>query len=859
MSDDPVQDEDLEAAEPGNGESEGAGEGAAMAHPASGVEDTDMDVDLSSIPDTLPLLAVPGLVLYPYTIVPLSTDDERMIAAVDEAMRGSRMVGVVARRETEEGESEGEAGEEERPERIGREEIHDVGTVGVIHRLVKQPEGRMRLLVQGVSRFRILELTRSDPFLEASILVLPEPQEERSDRVEALLREGYELAEGVIAASSYLPDELQQAIRQLTDPAKFAYLIASMVRMDLEEKQKVLESDDLAEKLMTVVEALRQELHVLQIGGEIKSQVDEEIQEKQREYYLRQQLKAIKEELGETPDEEREIERLRDCLEEAEVPDYVMEAAEEQLERLQNVPSASPEYSVIMNYIDWLCEVPWTRGTEDRLELDHAREVLDEDHYDLQEIKDRILEYLAVRKLKAEMKGPILCFVGPPGVGKTSLGRSIARAMGREFVRMSLGGMRDEAEIRGHRRTYIGAMPGRIVQSLKRVGVNNPVFMLDEIDKVGADFRGDPSSALLEVLDPEQNDTFRDHYLDLPLDLSNVLFIGTANVLETIHPALQDRMEIIRLPGYTDREKLFIAKRYLVGNQLEENGLDEERLEITDDALRKIISNYTREAGVRNLEREIGKVCRKVAARVAAGEIEEATVDEGDLSEYLGPRKAFREVASRVARPGVATALAWTSSGGDILFVEATTMPGKKGFTLTGKLGDVMQESAQAALAWVRSHAEELGIDQQFFEGVDIHLHVPAGAVPKDGPSAGATMATALASAVSGRKVRPDVAMTGEITLTGQVLPVGGIKEKLVAARRSEIGTVVLPHRNREHVEEIDEELLEGLKFVFVESIDEVLDVALTEGPEADGGGPEGESGEPETEREAPSEAATAS
>jgi ATP-dependent Lon protease len=779
--------------------------------------DSPPAVDLSSIPDTLPLLPLEDAVLYPYTIVPLAFDDMPMIAAVDEAMRGERMVGVVTRRTESGGGEEG----------IERVDLYDVGTVAVIHRLVKHPGVGMRLLVQGVTRFRILELRQSRPFYEASVLVLPEVGGARSDRQEALLREGYELADQVIRVSPHLPDELQNAVRQLDDPIKFSYMVASMLQLDREDRQRILETEDVEEKLTIVIEGLRRELNVLEIGGEIKSQVDEEIQKKQREYYLREQLKAIREELGEAGEEEGELARIRKCLKEANVPDYVMETAEEQLARLSNIPSASPEYSVILSYLDWLCDVPWSKSTADHLDLRRAREILDEDHYNLAEVKDRILEYLAVRKLKADMKGPILCFIGPPGVGKTSLGRSIARAMGREFVRMSLGGLRDEAEIRGHRRTYIGAMPGRIVQSLKRAGTSNPVFMLDEVDKIGADFRGDPSSALLEVLDPEQNDSFRDHYLDLPLDLSNVLFIATGNVLDTIQPALQDRMEVIRLPGYTDSEKLHIARKYLVPKQIEENGLSAERLQIDDQALESIIANYTSEAGVRNLEREIGKICRKLAARIAAGEVERQNVGKDDVRSYLGPRKAYHEVASRVARPGVATGLAWTSSGGEILFVEASRMPGSKGLTLTGKLGDVMQESARAALGYIRSHAARLGIDEDFFSKSDVHLHVPAGAVPKDGPSAGVTMATALASALTDRKVRPDVAMTGEITLTGQVLPVGGIREKLVAARRSEIKSVILPARNRENVEGLDASLVEGLNFVYAETIDDVLNAAL--------------------------------
>ena len=816
-----------------DGESLDPADAAAIEEVVSG--EAPPAIDLSSIPDTLPILPTEDSVLYPFTIVPLAFDEPYLIAAVDEAMRRERMVGVVMRRTPE----------STQKETVAREDVHDVGTVAVIHRLVKHPESGMRLLVQGVSRFRIVELQRTEPFCEASVLVLTEATGPRSVRQEALLREAYDLADQVIRASPYLPDELHNAVRQLDDPIKFSYMVASMLQLERDDKQRILETGDPEEKLSIVIAGLRRELNVLTIGGQIKSQVDEEIQKKQREYYLREQLKAIREELGEGGDEGAEIARLRQCLEAADAPDYVMKAAEEQLERLSNIPSASPEYSVILNYLDWLCDVPWSKSTDDHLDLKRAQQILDEDHYDLVEVKERILEYLAVRKLKADMKGPILCFVGPPGVGKTSLGRSIARAMDRKFVRMSLGGMRDEAEIRGHRRTYIGAMPGRIVQSLKLAGTNNPVFMLDEIDKIGADFRGDPSSALLEVLDPEQNDSFRDHYLDLPIDLSKVLFIATANILDTIQPALLDRMEIIRLPGYTDREKIHIARQYLVPKQLEENGLTPEQLEIDEEALAAVIEDYTREAGVRNLEREIGKVCRKVATRVAAGEVDHVKVTKEDIPEYLGARKAFHEVASRVAQPGVATGLAWTPSGGEILFIEASRMPGSKGFTLTGKLGDVMQESARAALGYIRSHAAELGIDEDFFSTSDIHLHVPAGAVPKDGPSAGVTMAAALASALTGRKVRPDVAMTGEITLTGQVLPVGGIKEKLVAAKRSEIKKVILPGRNREHVQEIEMELVEGLEFVYADTIADVLEAALLK-PED-----EGQEGEPVESEEA--------
>ncbi|HET9581220.1 MAG TPA: endopeptidase La [Gemmatimonadota bacterium] len=828
-------------------EQAGAGTSPEEASPdASGTVESpgpgEITVDLSSIPDRLPVLTLRDGALYPYTVIPLAVAEPALISAVDAAMRGQRMVAVVALRDAVE---EGRV--------PAREDLHDIGTVAIIHRMVRSPQA-VRILLQGIARCSLVSVTSTESHIEARILVLSEPTDQLTERGEALLREGQELASQVIRESSFLPDELQTAVRRLDQANQFVYMVASMIHLDDEKRQRVLASGDPEERLELVVEGLRRELNVIRIGGEIRSQVDEEIQKKQREYYLREQLKAIQEELGEGPDEGAEAERLRKCLVESEVPDYVMEAAEEQLERLTSVPPASPEYSVIVNYVDWLCTVPWTRSTEDRLDLGHARTVLDTDHYDLKEIKDRILEYFAVLKLKQDLKGPILCFVGPPGVGKTSLGKSIARALGREFVRMSLGGLRDEAEIRGHRRTYIGAMPGRIVQSLKRVGVNNPVFMLDEIDKVGADFRGDPSSALLEVLDPEQNDSFRDHYLDLPLDLSSVLFIATANVLETIQPALLDRMETIRLPGYTDPEKLHIARDHLIPKQLSENGLEPGTLDITDAAIERIINGYTREAGVRNLEREIAKIARKVAAKVASGEEGPFVVDHDDVPEYLGAQKAYHEVARRTAQPGVATALAWTPAGGEILFVEATTMPGSKGFVLTGQLGAVMQESARAALGYIRSHATELGIPADFFDKFDIHLHVPAGATPKDGPSAGVTMAAALASALTGRPIRPEVAMTGEITLTGQVLPVGGIKEKLVAARRSEIRTVILPARNREHVAEVEPELVEGLEFVFAETIGDVLRAALSE-PPAGGRAPATPEPEPEP---APEETADA-
>jgi ATP-dependent Lon protease len=576
------------------------------------------------------------------------------------------------------------------------------------------------------------------------------------------------------------------------------------------------------------VTILTREVELLELGGKIQSQVKNEIEKTQREYFLREQLKAIRQELGETDERVQEANEIRERLQKAALPEEVMKEAEREVVRLEKLPPGSAEYNVIRTYLDWIMELPWNRGTEDNLDLDRAQAILDADHYDLEKIKERIVEYLAVRKLKRDMKGPILCFVGPPGVGKTSLGQSIARALGRRFVRMSLGGMRDEAEIRGHRRTYIGALPGRIIQSMRQVGSNNPVFMIDEIDKVGSDYRGDPSSALLEVLDPEQNVSFRDHYLDLPFDLTHVLFITTANVLQTIQPALRDRMETLTLPGYTEEEKVGIARHFLVPKQLKEHGLEEGNLQFTEESLRKIIASYTREAGVRNLQREIAGVCRKVARGVAAGRTQQITVGPEDLHGYLGPEKTYPEAAKRTVVSGVATGLAWTETGGDILFIEATKMPGGKVLTLTGQLGDVMQESAKAALSYVRSRAKNLGIDEMFYEKSDIHLHVPAGAIPKDGPSAGVTMVVALVSLLLDRPVRNDVAMTGESTLTGQVLPVGGIREKALAARRAGIKTIVLPRRNEGDLEEIPEELRKDLNFVFVETAEEAIAATLT-------------------------------
>ncbi|MCJ7547736.1 MAG: endopeptidase La [Deltaproteobacteria bacterium] len=762
------------------------------------------------IPPELPLLLMEDMVIYPHTLVPLIVKDPRVAAAVDDALSHDRMAGAVMLKDKEKG------------------EFQQTGSAVLIHRMLKIPDGTMRMITQGLAKIRITKTIQDSPFPKAEIQVLEE-RSEQNERVEALMRAVMGQYQKMISLVPYIPDELQAAAMNIEDPIRLVYFIATFIKMKPKDKQEILDLASAELKLKKISSILQRELELLELGTKIQSEVQDKMTKGQREYVLREQLKAIKKELGEEDEVQVEVKEFREKMEAANLPEHVMKEAERELGRLEKIPTASPEYGVIRNYLEWLLELPWSRETPDNMSLDRARQVLDEDHYNLQKVKERILEYLAVRKLKEDMKGPILCFVGPPGVGKTSLGQSIARAMERKFVRMSLGGMRDEAEIRGHRRTYIGAMPGSIIQSIRRAESRNPVFMLDEIDKVGTDFRGDPSSALLEVLDPEQNTAFRDHYLDLSFDLSKVFFITTANILETIHPALRDRMEILMLPGYTEREKLAIAQKYLIPKQMEKHGLEKEDVSFTEQGITKIISSYTREAGVRNLEREIARVCRKVAYKKGQGKKTGDTVTPDTLREYLGPDRFFAEVARRTSRPGVATGLAWTEAGGDILFVEATKMPGRKELSLTGQLGGVMQESAKAALSYVRTKADELGIEKNFFEKYDLHVHVPAGAIPKDGPSAGITIASALASELTGRPVRNDVAMTGEITLSGLVLPVGGIKEKILAAKAAGIKKVILPARNRGDVEEIEEELKKGMEFVFVESVDEVFRVALTD------------------------------
>jgi ATP-dependent Lon protease len=776
-----------------------------------------------AIPETLPLLPLKGVVVYPTTVIPLSVNDPKYGPAIDEAMTAGQVLAVAAARPRSDDDNDV-------PDEPRAEDLYLVGTAVRIHKMLKAPDGTVKLLVEGIVRIRVEDYVQREPYFRARIRRSPET-ESRSREVEALMRTAMGQVQKLIEKAPYLPDELSGAAASVEDPIRLVYFLASITRMPMRDKQALLEIDETSGKLRRVLQVLGRELELLELGGRISSQIQSEMTKAQREHYLREQLRAIQKELGEGDDREAELAELRERLASARLPEEAQKAADRELKRLERINPASPEFPIARTYLEWLADLPWSTSTEDHVDLERAQQVLDEDHYDLEEVKERIVEYLAVLKLKNDMKGPILCFVGPPGVGKTSLGQSIARALGRKFARMSLGGMRDEAEIRGHRRTYVGALPGRILQSLRTAGSNNPVMMLDEVDKIGADFRGDPASALLEVLDPAQNHAFRDHYLEVPFDLSRVLFIATANALEPIHPALLDRMEVIRLAGYTVEEKVHIARRYLIPRQTKAHGLPEEALTIDDEALRHVIDAYTREAGVRNLERQTARIARKVARAVAADGGARRTVTRADVHEYLGPERIFPEVGLRTARPGVATGLAWTEAGGEVLFVEAARMPGGKSFTITGSLGNVMQESARTALSLVRSRAKELGLDERFFETSDIHIHVPAGATPKDGPSAGVTMTVALASLLTGRPVRPTVAMTGEINLSGLVLPVGGIKEKALAAKRAGIATVILPKRNERDVAEIPDHLRAGLEFRPVETVEEALAIALTPAP----------------------------
>jgi len=792
-----------------------------------------MEESSPQLPNELMILPLRDTVVYPGMFVPLAVGQERSIRLVDEAVVGNRLVGLVAQRD-------------ENVAEAGPEDVYEIGTAAVIHRLLKVPDGSVRLVVQGLERFRILEFIQLRPYLVARIQQV-EDVVENTVEVQALMRNVVDLFQRMVSLVAYMPDELIMAAINIEDPRQLVYLIATSLRVKTADKQEILALDRVADKLKKLTAILNQELEVLELGRKIQSQAQDEMQKMQREYFLREQLKAIQQELGEEDEQAIEVREFEEKIAAAGMPEEAEKEARRELDRLRKLPTAAAEYGVIRTYLDWLVSLPWQKATEDQLDIARARQILNEDHYDLEKVKDRILEYLAVRKLKAERKaaegeateeprdlirrereGVILCFVGPPGTGKTSLGQSIARALGRKFVRMSLGGMRDEAEIRGHRRTYIGSLPGRIIQSLRRCESRNPVFMLDEVDKIGTDFRGDPASALLEVLDPEQNRDFRDHYLDVPFDLSQVMFITTANLLDPIPAPLRDRMEILFLSGYTEEEKVKIAQQYLIPRQYRENALDGDEVVFTDEGLQAIIRDYTREAGLRNLEREIGTICRKVATRKAEGTLDgPVVVTAANIHEFLGKPRYYFEAAERTEVPGVATGVSWTQAGGDILFVEATRMKGKKGLSLTGQLGDVMKESAQAALSYVRSKAVELGIPEDFFEESDIHVHVPEGAVPKDGPSAGVTITTAIVSLLTNRPVRSNVGMTGEITLRGRVLPVGGIKEKVLAARRAGLDTVILPRWNAKDLEELPQEVQKEMHFVLVDTIDEVLQAAL--------------------------------
>ncbi|MDQ5820962.1 MAG: endopeptidase La, partial [Actinomycetota bacterium] len=747
------------------------------------------------------------------SMTPLAIGQDRSVRLIEDAMAGDRVLALVTVRDSD-------------LELPGWDDLYDIGTAAIVHKLIRVPDGTLRVLVQGLHRIRAKECVQADPYLIGEFEPVPDVTVE-STEVEALTRNVQGLFARIIALVPYLPEELEIAAANVDNPSALCHLVASTLRLKTDEKQALLEEEDVEARLRAVSVILNRELEVFELGSRIQSQVQSEMEKGQREFFLRQQLKAIQDELGEGDPEAAEINELREQLEKLELPEDARKAAERELARLEKLPAAAAEYGVIRTYLDWVLTLPWGTTTKDNLDLDAARKTLDTDHFDLEKVKDRIIEYLAVSKLKNDLSGPILCFVGPPGVGKTSLGQSIARTVGRKFMRMSVGGVRDEAEIRGHRRTYIGAMPGTIIRSLRDAESMNPVILIDEIDKMGADYRGDPSSAMLEVLDPEQNKTFRDHYLDLPFDLSRVLFICTANQLDTVPPALLDRMDVIQLSGYTEDEKLGIAKRYLVPKQLDAHGLQRGQLMFNQRALRMVIREYTREAGVRNLERRIAALCRKAATQIAKGRAKKLRVDEKRVREWLGAPRFPDEVRKRTADPGVATGLAVTAVGGDVLFFEAAAYPGEGKLVVTGQLGEVMQESAQAALSWVRSHAVQLGIEPDWFSRHDVHVHVPAGAVPKDGPSAGVTMATAIVSLVTNRPVSDDVAMTGEITLTGQVLPIGGVREKVLAARRIGVHTIVLPKENEPDLEELPKELTDGLRFVLASGIDEVLEVAL--------------------------------
>ena len=784
-----------------------------MSEPELELEAPPAAPDLVEIPRELAVLPLRDTVVFPESMTPLAIGQERSIKLVDDVVGGDRMLALLTTRDSEN-------------EHPTFNDLYEVGTAAVIHKMIRVPDGTLRVLVQGLRRIRLEEPVQVEPYLVGRFVEVPDVLEETPE-VEALTRNVQALFARIIALVPYLPEELELAAANVDDPSALCHLVASTLRLKTEEKQELLEDVSVEERLRHVSRILNRELEVFELGTRIQSQVQSEMEKGQREFFLRQQLKAIQDELGESDPERAELEELRERLDSSSLPEDVRKAAERELSRLERLPSAAAEHGVIRTYLEWILTLPWDTSTPDDLDLDHARTVLDQDHYDLEKVKERIIEYLAVSKLKDDLSGPILCFVGPPGVGKTSLGHSIANTLGRKFVRISVGGVRDEAEIRGHRRTYIGAMPGTIIRALRDAESRNPVFLIDEIDKMGNDFRGDPSSAMLEVLDPEQHSSFRDHYLDLPFDLSKVLFICTANTTDTIPSPLLDRMDVIQLSGYTEDEKFGIARKYLIPKQLRAHGLTTRRVTIHDRALRLVIREYTREAGVRNLERQIAALLRKAATLIAKGETEKLKVDEARAREWLGPRRFSHEARKRTSEPGVATGLAWTPAGGEILFIEAGAYEGKGRLKLTGQLSEVMQESAQTAFSWVRSRAVALQLDPAWFAAHDVHIHVPAGAVPKDGPSAGVAMATAIVSLVTGRPVANDVGMTGEVTLTGQVLPIGGVRDKVLAAQRAGLKRVILPRENESDLEELPADAREAMEFVLADELPQVLDAAL--------------------------------
>ncbi|MBN1466268.1 endopeptidase La [candidate division KSB1 bacterium] len=769
--------------------------------------------DNAKIPSDLAILPLRDTVAFPNIVTPLVVARDKSVQLINDVIAGSRILGLVAQKEAD----------NENPTEA---DIYNYGVAAIILRMLKFPDGSLRILVQGIARIKLLKELQSEPYFKFKIRILSDHYD-NSTELEALKRNVAIQFQKIVSLVPQLPDELQVVVVNTSHPGKLADLVASNLNLSVAEKQHIIEAIDVKQRLEKLTIFVSRELEVLEMGSKIQDQVQTELGKNQREYFLREQLRAIQKELGAGDERSMEIDELSEKIKNAAMPEEAEKEARRELDRLSKMQPGAAEYTVSRTYLDWMIALPWAIATEDNLDIVAAQKVLDDDHYDLEKVKERIIEYLAVRKLKKDSRGPILCFVGPPGVGKTSLGRSIARAMGRKFVRISLGGVHDEAEIRGHRRTYIGALPGRIIQGIKNAGSNNPIFMLDEVDKIGQDFRGDPSSALLEVLDPEQNFSFSDHYLDIPFDLSRVMFITTANILDTVPSALRDRMEVIHLSGYIDEEKVQIAGKYLIPRQVAENGLKKKNIVFHKSAVSKIIQGYTREAGVRNLERQIATICRKVAKEVAAGKTERQFIKAEDLVTFLGPEKFYSEVKERTAQSGVATGLAWTPTGGDVLFIEASQMPGSKGLILTGQLGDVMKESAQAALSYIRSRSGDYQLGEDFFAKKDIHVHVPAGAIPKDGPSAGVTISTALLSLLLNKVVRNDMAMTGEITLRGKVLPVGGIKEKMLAARRAGIQKVILPAKNKDDLEEIPENAKRGMTFYPVDTLDDVFRLAI--------------------------------